>query len=170
VVKDRRGLRVREITFHNPCDGQVYVYLTSEMTLEPGLLVLLYKTRWEIEKVFDETKTKLQEKKSWATTTTAKQMQAHFVALVHNLLLLLQDLHQQQGVENVAEIQRRQQRLAQQETELKKTGQTLPLVYQTLQRFTQAPFKLIRWLRAHWHQPTSLHQALLHLRSLYAKL
>ena len=94
VVKDRRGLRVREITFCNPCDGQVYVYLTSEMTLEPGLLVLLYKTRWEIEKVFDKTKTKLQEQNSWATTPAAKQMQSHFVALVHNLLLLVQDLHQ----------------------------------------------------------------------------
>jgi len=170
VVKDRRGLRVREITFHNPCDGQGYVYLTSEMTLEPGLLALLYKTRWEIEKVFDETKTKLQEKKSWATTATAKEMQSHFVAIVHNLLLLLQDLHQQQGVENIAELQRRQKRLAQQATELEKTGQSLPLVYKILQRFTQAAFKLIRWLRAHWHQPTSLPQALLQLRSLYAKL
>jgi len=170
VVTDRRGLRVREITFCNPCDGEVYVYLTSEMTLEPGLLALLYKTRWEIEKVFDETKTKLQGKKSWATTTTAKEMQSHFVALVHNLLLLLQDLHQQQGVENTAEIQRRQKRLTQQETALEKTGQTLPLIYTLLQRFTQATFKLIRWLRSHWHQPTSLPQALLQLRSLYAKL
>jgi hypothetical protein len=170
VVTDRCGLRVREITFCNPCDGAVYVYLTSEMTLEPGLLVLLYKTRWEIEKVFDETKTKLQEKKSWATTTTAKAMQAQFVAIVHNLLLLLQDWQQQHGVENTAELQRRQKRLAQQQTELQQTGQTLPLIYTLLQRFTQATFKLIRWLRAHWHQPTSLTQALLQLRSLYAKL
>jgi len=170
VVTDRRGLRVREITFCNPCDGEVYIYLTSEMTLEPGLLALLYKTRWEIEKVFNETKTKLQEKKSWATTTTAKEMQSHFVAIVHNLLLLLQDWHQQQGVENTAEIQRRQKRLGQQKSDLKKTGQALPLVYRILQRFTQATFKLIRWLRAHWHQPTSLPQALLQLRSLYAKL
>ena len=170
VVTDRRGLRVREITFHNPCDGEVYIYLTSEMTLEPGLLALLYKTRWEIEKVFDETKTKLQEKKSWATTATAKEMQAHFVAIVHNLLLLLQDWHQQQGVENTAEIQRRQKRLDQQKSDLEKTGQTLPLGYRILQRFTQATFKLIRWLRVHWHQPTSLPQALLQLRSLYAKL
>jgi len=170
VVTDRRGLRVREITFHNPCDGEGYVYLTSEMTLAPGLLALLYKTRWEIEKVFDETKTKLQEKKSWATTTTAKQMQAHFVAIVHNLLLLLQDGHQQQGVENTAEIQRRQKRQDQQASNLEKTGQTLPLVYRILQRFTQATFKLIRWLRVHWHQPTSLPQALLQLRALYAKL
>ena len=97
-------------------------------------------------------------------------MQSHFVALVHNLLLLVQDLHQQQGVENVAEIQRKQKRLAQQERELGKTRQTLPLIYKTLQRFTQAPFKLIRWLRAHWHQPTSLQQALRQLRSLSAKL
>ncbi len=64
VGKDRRGILVREITFENPCDGKGYVYLTGEMTLEPGLLGLLYKTRWEIEQVFDETKTKLQEKKS----------------------------------------------------------------------------------------------------------
>ncbi len=170
VVTDRRGIRVREITFHNPCDGEGYVYLTTEMTLEPGLLALLYKTRWEIEKVFDETKTKLAEKKSWATTTTAKQMQAHFVAIVHNLLLLLGDWHQQQGVENTAELQRRQKRLDQQETELQKTGRTLPLVYRILQRFTQATFKLIRWLRVHWHRPTSLPQALLQLRSLYARL
>ena len=170
VVTDRRGIRVREITFHNPCDGEVYVYLTSERTLEPGLLALLYKTRWEIEKVFDETKTKLAEKKSWAATPTAKEMQAHFVAIVHNLLLLLQDWQQQQGVENTAEKQRRQKRLDEQETELKKTGRTLPLLYTLLQRFTQATYKLIRWLRVHWHRPTPLAQALLQLRSRYAKL
>ena len=170
VVTDRRGIRVREITFCNPCDGAVYVYLTNEMTLEPGLLVLLYKTRWEIEKVFDETKTKLAEKKSWATTMTAKAMQAHFVAIVHNLLLLMQDWQQQQGVENTAELQRREQRQAGQQTELQKTGRALPLIYTLLQRFTQATFKLIRWLRAHWHRPTPLSQALLQLRSLYAKL
>ena len=102
VVTDRRSIRVREITLPNPCDGEVYVYLTSEMTLEPGLLALLDQTRWEIEKVFDETRAKLVEKKSWATTPTAKEMQAHFVALVHNLLLLLQDWQQQQDVENTA--------------------------------------------------------------------
>jgi hypothetical protein len=169
-VTDRRGLRVREITYCNPCDGAGYVYLTNELTLEPGLLVLLYKTRWEIEKVFDETKTKLAETKSWATTTTAKEMQSHFVALVHNLLLLLQDWQRQQGVENTAEIQRREKRVDQQKTELKKTGQTRPLVYTLRRRFTPATFKLIRWLRVHWHRPTSLAQALLQLRHLYAKL
>ena len=170
VVPDRRGIRVREITYCNPCDGAGSVYLTNERTLEPGLLVLLYKTRWEIEKVFDETKTKLAEKKAWATTTTAKELQSHFVAIVHNRLLLLQDWQRQQGVENTAELQRRQKRVDHQKTDLKKTGRTLPLVYPPLQRFPQATFKLIRWQRGHWHRPTALPQALLQLRSLYAKL
>jgi hypothetical protein len=170
VVQDRRGIVVREITFENPCDGQVYVYLTNEMTLAPGLLVLLYKTRWDIEKVFDETKTKLAEKKSWATSVTAKAMQAHFVALVHNLLLLVQDQHEQQGVVNTAETERKDKRLEQQEQALTKTGRSLPLIYKTLRRFTQATFKLIRWLRVHWQLPTSLPQAMLQLQHLYAKL
>ena len=146
VVTDRRGFRVREITFCNPCDGAGYVYLTNELTLAPALLGLLYKTRWEIEKVFDETKTKLAEKKSWATTTTAKARQAHFAAIVHNLLLLLQDWHEQQGVVNTAEKERRQKRQEQQQAGLQQTGRTLPLIHTLLRRFTQATFKLIRWL------------------------
>ena len=170
VVSNRDGLVVREITYINPCDNHEYVYLTSEMTLEPGLLVLLYKTRWEIEKVFDETKTKLQEQKTWATSVVAKEMQAQFMAMTHNLLLLLQDQHQQLGVENTAESQRKQKRLEQQEQALARQEKTLPLLYKIIQRFTQAAFKLIRWLRTHWHLPTSLAQALQQLQGYYAIL
>ena len=42
----------------------MHVYLTSEMTLEPGMLALLYKTCCKTEKVLDEPKTKLAQKKS----------------------------------------------------------------------------------------------------------
>ena len=56
ALSARRTFFYFGVRVENPCDGKVYVYLTSEMTLAPGLLVLLYKTRWEIEKVFDETK------------------------------------------------------------------------------------------------------------------
>jgi IS4 transposase len=137
VVTGQRGLRVREITFCKPCDGAVYVYLTSETTLETGQLALLYKTRWEIEKVFDEKKTKLAEKKSWATTT--EEMQTQLVTIVHNLLLLLQDWHQQLGVANTAKLQRWEKRPNQQQTELKQTGQTLPLISTLLLRITPLP-------------------------------
>ena len=45
VTADRRGLRVREITFADPRDGEGHAYLTSAMTLAPRWLALLYKTR-----------------------------------------------------------------------------------------------------------------------------
>ena len=100
----------------------------------------------------------------------AQERPSHFVALVHNLLLLLQDGHRQPGVENTAEIQRRQKRLEPPENQLEKTGQTLPLVHTLPQRFTQATFKLSRWRRAHSHHPTSLPHAVLQRLSLDAKL
>jgi len=42
VVSNPAGLVVREITCRNPCDGQEY--LTTEMTLEPGLLACCKST------------------------------------------------------------------------------------------------------------------------------
>ena len=65
---------------------------------------------------------------------------------MHNLLLLMADWHEAQGVENTAEKKRRAKRQEQQKAELKKTGGTLPMIYTLRQRFTQATFKLIRWL------------------------
>ncbi|WP_129589590.1 transposase [Rubritalea profundi] len=35
--------------------------MTDELTLAAWTIVLLYKHRWDIEKVFDELKTKLEE-------------------------------------------------------------------------------------------------------------
>ena len=72
---------MREITCINPCDGRAYGDLTSELTLALGRLGLLYKNRWEIAKVLNETKTRRAEQKSRATTVTAKEMQAHYVAV-----------------------------------------------------------------------------------------
>ena len=63
----------------------------------------------------------------------------HSVSLVYNLLLLVQDRHEQQGVTNAAEAEQKQKRVEQQEKALTENQQTLPLIYKTLHRFTQAP-------------------------------
>ena len=54
--------------------GEAWQYLTNEpersgdsrrqMKLPPGLMVLLYRRRWDLEKVYDQFKNKLNEKKS----------------------------------------------------------------------------------------------------------
>lgn len=60
------GVMLRRINYRDPADGKLYVFMTNEMTLPPGLIAFLYKLRWDIEKVFDEKKNKLHEKKAWA--------------------------------------------------------------------------------------------------------
>ena len=52
---------------------------------------MLYKHRWDQEKVFDVLKNKMEELKSWASSDTAKQAHAMFECLTHNLLLLLEE-------------------------------------------------------------------------------
>lgn len=162
---------VRQITYLNPVDDKRYVYLTSEMTLEPGLIALLYKLRWEIEKVFDQTKNKLEEKKSWSSNLEGKAMQGELMAIAHNLLVLYEKfLATEYQIQNVAEVKRRQHRLEQIGAQLTEAGLELPYLYQVVTRFSQRSYKFIRWLRNHLIINASLDQALCSLRKIYAVL
>lgn len=71
-------------------------------------------------------------------------MQAHLVTIVHNLLFLMADWHEQQGVETTAAMARPTTGATGKRTQ--ETGGTLPLIYTLLRRFTQATFELIRSL------------------------
>jgi len=58
------------------------------------LIAFAYLLRWRIEKVYDTTKNKLGQTKAWANGPVAQAMQSHFVALTHNLLVLVLFLEQ----------------------------------------------------------------------------
>jgi hypothetical protein len=55
-------------------------------SFQTGLIALIYKMRWDIEKTCDEKKNKLGVIKTWATTPEAKCQQAHFVCMTRNLM------------------------------------------------------------------------------------
>ncbi len=57
------GDMLRKIVYVEPATGRKFVFLTNEMKLPPGLIAFIYKKRWDIEKVFDQLKNKLMEKK-----------------------------------------------------------------------------------------------------------
>jgi hypothetical protein len=67
---------LRRVRFYDVSGQVTYEFLTNEMTLPPGLIAHLYKMRWNIEKKFDVYKNKLHETKAWASSETAKRMQA----------------------------------------------------------------------------------------------
>jgi len=83
---------MRRIAYTDPESGKTFVFVTNEMTLPPGVIVFLYKLRWDIEKKFDFFKNGMNEKKSWSKSLAGKKQQALFLCLAHNLLSILEHL------------------------------------------------------------------------------
>jgi hypothetical protein len=78
----------RKLTARAPDSDAIHILLTNEMTLPPGVLSECYRLRWRIEKAFDQQEQKLDERKAWAKSDTAKTIQAIAICLAHNLLQL----------------------------------------------------------------------------------
>ena len=154
LVETSKGYEIRRIIYTDPKDGAQYTYLTNEMTLEAWIIVLLYKHRWDIEKVFDALKTKLEEQKSWASSKEAKMMHAHFLCLTHNLMLLVEQKAQKDhGMEDLVE---QKKKVTREKTKL--TGWRAKLAASFINSFfaraSQRTFRFIRWLRKHLRDKT----------------
>jgi hypothetical protein len=162
------GYMLRRVTYQTP-QGEIYSFLTTEMKLPPGLIALLYKQRWDIEKIFDEFKNKLMEKKSWASSEVAKTMHATFLCLAHNLMVMLEaELEKEEGISNEAEGVRKTEVLKKAKQRLKDAGLKLNFVATALHRFTVRSIKFVRWLRNFIYRDTSWPVATARLRKIYA--
>lgn len=89
---------MRRIVFCDPASGERFIFLTTEDSLRPGLIALLYLLRWKIEKVFDVFKNKLHQQKAWANGAISAHTQAHLTALTYNLLTILLATLEQAGI------------------------------------------------------------------------
>lgn len=144
-VRSREGHVLRLIIYQDALAGKVYEFLTNEPDLPPGVMAKLYRRRWETEKVFDELKNTLGQKKAWGTSLVAKEAQALLIDLTHNLLLAYeQDLEQRHEVTNTAEDQRRNQRRATAEQTCAKVGGPFSSLFLQARRATQRSVKFIR--------------------------
>jgi hypothetical protein len=143
------GVLVRRVVWIEPVSGEQFVFITSEMTLPPGLIVETYRQRWNIERLFDETKTKLGERKAWASSATAKKAQALLLCMAHNLMVHLEGkLVSEEGVHNGVEAQRREKRMKEKIKVAKKANREVPSMWEQPQQPTQRCVKFIRWLRS----------------------
>jgi hypothetical protein len=160
LVATSNGVTLRRIVYMNPEDGVIYSYLTSDNTLPAYQIVLLYKHRWDIEKIFHQFKSKMVERKSWASSLEAKQSHAIFECLAHNLLLLFEQyLGQSEGLRD--ELEPRKQQGRAKAAVVASTADGLiraagNFINTALQRATQRTQRFIRWVRvwiykqAHW--------------------
>jgi hypothetical protein len=170
-IMTREGQLMRIIAYTDPVGGQAYEFLTNEMELPAGVIAELYRRRWDVEKVFDEIKNKLGEKKAWGTSLEAKATQGQLVALTHNLLLFYEArLEREHGVSNEAEDQRRQERHRETKQAARRTGRPLTTLRTGLRRATQRSVKFIRWLRQALRENLAEEAAVPRLTHLYASL
>jgi hypothetical protein len=143
------GRMMRRIIYIDPRDGKRYTYITNELTLPAFALVLIYKIRWDEEKVFYQLKSKFHERKSWASSDTAKQAQAYFQCLAHNLALLIEEIiKQHENLEDEIEIKKKEGR----SKHLKnREGEPLTAnknyINQIIERASHRTQRFIRWLR-----------------------
>ena len=147
---------LRRITYENPETGEIYVYLTNlPRSIRPGVIAYLYKRRWDIEKMFNTFKHKFFERRAWAVSETAKSMQANFICLAHNLMLIFHRVLAKEIVEKCdydidkthkKRKKKRIEKLAKNCEEQKKTPSSL---IQKVVRLAELPVVFIRWLREH---------------------
>ena len=170
LVAGAAGVLVRRIFYLEPVTGVEYVFITNELTIRPGLVALLYKLRWNVEKVFDCLKNKLNEQQAWATSDTAKSAQAQLICVLHNLIQILEEKLRLEGIENVAEIARRKKTLERMQAMAAAAGRKIPACVVVLQRLTPCSVKLLRWLRSSLLDRLAWEAATPRLRTLYATL
>ncbi len=167
MVSNCSGTMVRRVTYVDPVSGTKYYFLTNEFNIPPGLIAFLYKERWNIEKVFDEVKNKLHEKKAWATSYTAKCQQAKFIAINHNLLLIFEhNLERDEDITDEKVKLKRQERLKDDIVNAIKAKREMSTMLKEPKRATQRSCQFLRWLRSELHLPTSWELALDELRPL----
>ena len=167
------GITLRRVRFWDASQGRSFEFITNliDSSVPPGVLAHLYRMRWDIEKTFDLFKNKFGEIKAWACSATAKQQQAAFLTLAHNLILLMEhQLATQQGVHNRAEEARRSKRLEKLKFASRKANLVVPLAVKLTQRCTQTSVKFIRWVAVHLWKTISLQRACVALTALYARL
>ena len=167
LVECSAGVMMHRVIYKCPISSEIYYFVTSLGSIPPGLIAYLYRTRWDIEKIFDQVKNKLSEKKAWATSDIAKEMQAQFVCIAHNLMLILEGCIEKEGIANEIEDNRRSKRLEIALASRKQKNKKLPAFFTEPKRTTQRSVKFIRWLRNHLFMNTSWREALGPLQRIY---
>ena len=165
------GQTMRRIVYTDPRDQKTYTYITNELTLPAFALVLIYKQRWDQEKVFYQLKSKFNERKSWASSQVAKQAHATFECLAHNLTLLLEhQIRQTEDIEDEIEIAKQKGR---ERTRKNREGVTkIPVknhINTAIQRATHRTQRFIRWLRTQLYSKALWNESITLLRIFWLK-
>jgi hypothetical protein len=81
--------RLRRVTYRDPQDGKVLVFLTNNFDLPPEVIACLYKLRWRVELFFKWIKQNLRIKHFFGTTENAVKTQVWIAICVYVLAAIV---------------------------------------------------------------------------------
>jgi len=167
LVGTSNGVQLRRVVHTNPMDGVTYTYLTNDFTLPAYLIVLIYKHPWDIEKIFHELKSKMKERKSWASSPEAKKSHAIFVCLSHNLLLLFENhMEHTEGLYDEVEVKKQAGRIKARPGVIVQAAKNF--INSALTRATQRTQRFIRWVRVRLYQDIPWGESVARLREIWS--
>jgi IS4 transposase len=166
IISTSNGVQLRRIVYINPEDGVAYTYLTNDFTLPAYQIVLLYKHRWDIEKIFYELKSKMNERKSWASSKEGKKSHAIFECLTHNLLLLLEKhVEKTEGIRDEVEEEKQVGRIKGTPRVILKVARNF--INSALNRATHRTQRFIRWVRVRLYLDVPWSESVARLREIW---
>ena len=170
VLSKTDHVSARRVSYRCPETGKVYNFLTNlAPNVRPGVVAMLYKMRWDIEKVFDEIKNRWGETKSWSTHPNGKTAQAYFICLAMNLLRLIEDQLDSEGVSNEQDRERRKLRLEEALERRHFKLSDVPHLLKMTTRLIQRSTIITRWLAPLLYAPVPWEDAVLSLRASYVQ-
>lgn len=166
-VETPEGYRLRRVVYKDPVAGTGYRYITNEFMVPPGLIAYLYKRRWDIEKIFDEVKNATMEQKSWASSKTAKMQHACFIALAHNLMVLVERiLEKEEGMRDEKVLRKKEKRLKEESRLTEETDREMCSMIKTIYRASRRTVQFLVWLQTALEHATTWAEGVLRLRPL----
>jgi len=164
------GYEMRRVVYEDPVTRKAYKFVTTEMTLPPGLIAFLYKLRWDIEKVFDQNKNALGEDKAWTKSEAGKRQQAFFICIAQSLFLIFERrIDRDEGITDEKSLKKRRSRLAKDVATARANGKTLSSLVSTCYRITKRSLQFLRWLRSCLRSKSLWSDSIEELRPLMAK-
>ena len=170
VAASREGFEIRRVIYVDPVRNKLYVFLTTEMALPPGIVAYLYKLRWDVEKFFDQSKNAFAERRAWAKSPSSKRQQALFIAMAHNLCLIFERMvERDEGIVDVKSQLKRAGRRAAEIAEAGRRGNAFNAAVAQCSRITKRSLQFIRWLRHSLRAASAWRPAIEALRPLMLK-
>lgn len=152
VESGTKGIHLRRVKYCCP-DGKLYSFVTNlHKSIRPGVVAFLYKCRWGIEKAYNTFKHKFFEQKAWAVSSEAKNAQANFICLTHNLSLILnrrldKEAKKPELSPNYQAKQKQVKRTEKLKKKCEEIGQAVPKLLLVWSELAEMPKKFLIWLR-----------------------